>query len=910
MNALERLAKAGKTNSVGTYTFVDADTLRDPKDPKKTYRLQGYDAPEVAGWKNGKWVQGTAGAAEATREITRLAEDQKYNNLVKTGKFDPHGREIVELHDAEGRNFTTELLKSGALDAGQFTKQEDLDAIDVARAFGNNNDAFDDAAVKIQDAIDDQTFRDIRFRQAATNEQAYANGFGTSAVEWRHSDRDLRNNSRNPLSDAWDQGWIGAKEGAFGFLELLGESTDSEYLTDIGKAGVTRARSQQEEYAKVLTDWKDVDGFWSGLEYIQNNAAMSLPYMAITAGSAVAGTLAAPVVGTVGGIGLGITGASTVYSGQIWNEMEGEKNATIAVAGGLAQAALDRLGIGAITGKVPANKLMNAAIEKIMKTNGVSASVAEATLANATKQELGDFLKDGAKIATKQLTAKRSVKQLLKRAAGGALGESATEVMQEAIAYTAAKQGDVDSFNWEELQTRLTAAAIAGGTLGAAFTAPGSINKLAKERAAHGDNVLADETTARQSAIFADQEKKQFGHVASNAENLANINQQINEEGSGLLIEERADEYRTKQRGRTVEEKARDAFNAIPSLWRGATRNIFTDDLLQRSRSARIAADLFGGNPDRIFSGASFEDAKHHRVAQYKNMVSIPQQFYSVMNDGKKFSGADKARISDQVYNSLRNAVNKDGKFDPALVPEGKHRQMIMKLGAELNTLSDKMYSDQKKHNPDLGYIKNYLFKYKTLNKRAVHHNRKGFEKLLVDRYKINPAEAKELTDRITDDVNVGDIDEAFSVVKGGIVPASHKKRSLGLSEDAAFKEFMENDIFANVSHAAKSAARYTAHRDFIGKNGAVVSKLLDNMQKELGDGPEAQAQVAKVASQMQDYLDAESGNYKRPQSEFGKKAQKIQKHAMMLMTFSGLPLATFSSFVEAALIGLSLIHI
>ena len=72
MNALERLAKAGKTNSVGTYTFVDADTLRDPelKDENGkslTYRLQGYDAPEVAGWKNGKWVQGTAGAAARYR---------------------------------------------------------------------------------------------------------------------------------------------------------------------------------------------------------------------------------------------------------------------------------------------------------------------------------------------------------------------------------------------------------------------------------------------------------------------------------------------------------------------------------------------------------------------------------------------------------------------------------------------------------------------------------------------------------------------------------------------------------------------------------------------------------------------------------------------------------------------------
>ena len=246
-------------------------------------------------------------------------------------------------------------------------------------------------------------------------------------MSFRKTDRDLRNNSLNPLSDAWDQGWIGAKEGAYGFLELLGESTDSEYLKDIGTAGITRAQSQQQEYAKVLTDWKDVNSIHSGLQFIQNNAAMSLPYMAITAGSAVAGTLAAPVVGTVGGIGLGITGAATVYSGQIWNEMEeGNKNAQWAIAGGLAQAGLDRLGIGAITGKLPASKMVNAAVEKIMKTNGVSKSVAEATLANATKQELGAFLKDGAKIATKQLTAKRTAKQLLKRAAGGALGESAT----------------------------------------------------------------------------------------------------------------------------------------------------------------------------------------------------------------------------------------------------------------------------------------------------------------------------------------------------------------------------------------------------------------------------------------------------------------------------------------------------
>ena len=111
-------------------------------------------------------------------------------------------------------------------------------------------------------------------------------------------------------------------------------------------------------------------------------------------------------------------------------------------------------------------------------------------------------------------------------------------------------------------------------------------------------------------------------------------------------------------------------------------------------------------------------------------------------------------------------------------------------------------------------------------------------------------------------------------------------------------KSSLERDIFANVSQAVKSAARYTAHRDFIGENGAVVNKLLDDMQAE--GVPEAE--VDKVAAQLQNYLDAESGNYKRPTSQVGKKFQRIQKNVMMMTTLAGLPLAVISSFVEYAL--------
>ena len=308
---------------------------------------------------------------------------------------------------------------------------------------------------------------------------------------------------------------------------------------------------------------------------------------------------------------------------------------------------------------------------------------------------------------------------------------------------------------------------------------------------------------------------------------------------------------------------------------------------------------MFGGNLQRIFSGASFENAKVHKVAKYKNMVPIPDQLYSMMNQGKRLSRKIRDTISNNIYATINAATDKDGNFDPDLVPEGVNKQAIVAFQGQLNALANQMHADQLKHNPKLGFIKNYLTKYKALNKQQVEKNRKGFEAALVKKHGYSVTEARDLVHEILNNANVNDIGEAFSVVKGGINPSSHQKRTLALSEDPEFAEFMEKDIFANLSSAAKSAARYTAHREYIGENGAVVSKLLDQMQKE----GVPQAEVDSVAAQLQNYLDAESGNYKRPTTQAGKKFQTIQKNLMGIMTMAGLPLATISSLVEIMLV-------
>ena len=893
MSALDQLFQSGGTNSVGRYSFVDADTLRDPDDPKKTYRLQGYDAPEVAGFKGGKWKAGTAGAGESTQVITNLAQEQGFHNLVKTGKFDPNGREIVELHDKNGRNFTTELLKSGALAPGQYTTQDDLDAVATADLFRDQQDpnsAFGKAGKQVADAIEAESLYPTQFKEAAVNELLYANNKNryTSAIQFRDSDRTVNNVSNNPLSDSWNQGWTGVTEAAFGVVDLIGDSAGWEGWQDVGQAGVERARGRLADYGTTITDYKEVNGFGTAMQYLGNNLALSLPYMAITTGAA----LTAPITG-----GVSLAAPASIYSGQVWNEMEGDKNATVAVTAGILQAGLDTLGFKGALKVGSAKGMWNDAVATLTDS-GMSKAAAEEALSGATRRQMAGLAGDAAKIAKQQIGAKQTFQDLVQRTVLAGGFEGGTEALQEATAYIAATQGSDKEFNFDELNERVIAGAVAGSALGGSIGAAGKIHDVGAWTDVAYRLAPADAKYDSQSARFAEEEKNVYGRVAS-VEELAADARARAPDRIGATLKERADADRERRKGQgTLDEITERGLN-LSALWQGSTRNIFHPDLQRRSRSARILADMFGGNLQRVFSGSNFESSKHHRVAIYKNLVPVPDRVWQQFKPGKRISSKDKAEISQQIYAQLNAAVDKDGKFDANRVPEGQNKAAIVELAGSLNTLADRMHADQKKYNPKLGYINNYLFKYKSISKKSVEKDPLKFQQLLQKNYGYSAADAKELTDALRDNPEANNLEEAFSVVKGGIVPGSHRKRSLNLSENKEFQDFMEQDIYANISTAAKSAARYTAHQDFIGKNGEVISQLLDDMAQE-GVDPQT---INKVARQVQDYLDAESGNYKRPTSDAGKVAARLQKNFMMLTTISGLPLATVSSFVEAALV-------
>lgn len=872
----------------------DADTLEGPDG--EAYRIEGYEAPEIAKLLGGDVESaGEAGGWQATETIRGLANEQGFTNIVETGEVDPFGRKLIRLQDSQGRDFTQELLNSGIADVGAYNSNKEIARAELARAFRVDPDApmteWEAGKLITDAAVQSEQLRANQFKQTALNEAWLATNnpkYAEGSVQIRHQDRDLQNNALNPLSESWDAGWTGVQEGLWGTLNLLGETTDWDWATEMSENGIGRARAklsaQPNLKLSALNDkgeW-DIDNIGQFFEYLGNNAAMSIPYMAATVG----GTIAAPFT-----FGLSLSAPVAIYTGQTWNEMEGEKNAGVAIAAGVTQAVLDRIGLKGISGSILKKETLEAATKALASKNGISTATARQIIAGHTRKEIAQLAGDAAKVAGQQLKAGNLIRSMSQRAATGAVTEGVTEVLQEATAYNAAVIGSDKRFNGVELANRLANAAIAGGTLGAGFTAPATAydvgawhNVRVGQSKAAGDRVSTH-------GHWANKEKETYGRVASIQELNEQTGAAVARRGNVTsTFQDKAAGHKTRPRGGTVFERAGELWQEVPGLWRGATRHILPQQLQNRSRAARILGDMFGAGLQRTFHGSNFETRKHHLVTQFRNMVTSPATYAAAAgHTNLKTVNTAIQKLGDAV----RAAEQADTDIDWDAVPQ-EHRAWLGQYYNEVQQLGDKLWAEQKRYNPDLGYVKNYFFHYKAFDKAAIEKNRQQFVDNLVEHKGFDHKEASELTDAIlnTDMIN-GEGD--FAVGQGKHIPGAHRARTLHLADDMNFQDFMEQNPFTNIANASKSASRFIAYQEFLGNNNEKINELLEQMRSE----GISEAEVNKVAAGLQDYLDAESGNYKRIQNETW---AKIQKNLMLWTTLAGLPLATISSIVELAL--------
>ena len=913
----ENTQQLGDTN----YSFYDADTLYDPEG--NGYRLQGINAFEV----DSSYKDGELGGQLTVEEVSRLANEKGFTNLVKLGrKAEGSNREMADLQDDQGRSFSRELAASGLArvqegfdQSGSLTFSNEFRSFLKSSPDYEEND-FDKAATKVDSFIKEN--------------EAYSSGLKAQVVSdrlskgFQYTDRDEEGMAFNPKSVAWDVGITGMRDAAFGMLEMFGEKTGIETLEVTGGAGVKRARNDMQKYGQILTDYNDVDSFGSAVEYLANNAILSLPYMGLSAVAAVA----APFTG-----GLSYLAPASIYTGQAWNEMgdqiEGtdkQRSASIAIATGVAQAALDRLGLKGITGS-SGSILFNKGVAQLMKGSDklppMSKELAEGMMATATKKQMVDLIEDVATVAKEQLEYKRLTVDLLRRMRNGSITEGATEGLQEAIAGIGADLGSQHEIDWKDIHNRAVNGAVAGASLGGAFSVPGAAidagqwaNIAWGKSAEDPEDVEAATRYAREeydanykrlieeglSNGLSLAEAEKFAEYNARVPDIEEILNTFNNDDSYTedpleSLEFKAEREAKKKKNRGFKDLISDTMSSIPALFRGQVANLLPPELVARSRAARFLKDMLGGSGGkRVFAGSSFENAKHHLMSLYKNILhDDPENIYLDLNDGKKVSDKDRERISKEVYSYLTDPtlLNADGVIDPSLLPDSPRKATLTALILSMQALQEKEYKDQLKYNPELNQLKNYLFRFKTINKKAVYKNQKKFIEALLSTYsEMSRQEAITITDQIAN--GDMDLDEAFTVIKGGVKPSSHQRRSLGLSEKPEFQQFFEQDLMTNMSASAKTAARYVTSQQYIGKNGLVISRILEEMQRE----GLSESEIDEVAYGVKNFLDSESGNYKRATTPLGKSLQAIQKSFMLFTMFAGLPLSALSSFVELAL--------
>lgn len=582
MSILKGIVDSSQSGLAGTdYTFIDADTLKDKKG--NSFRIQGIDAPEVEKVINGQYQLGEAGGAASTDTLRRLANDRGFTNVVPVLDADGNplkdqfDRVIVDLKNEDGESFKSKILESGILQPGRYTSNEDRLTAELGQlrrdqdnleGVATEDSDWDKARKTLEKAMYEEGAKSFGFKQTAVDEAKLASlkaaGVGhfynTDNVQVRSYDRSIDNKSLNPFSDSWEQGWIGVKEASYGMLNLIGETTNSETLANIGEAGVERARTQIRDYGTTITDWKEIKDVSSAFDYITNNAALSLPYMAIT----VAGTAAAPVTG-----GASLAAPASVYAGQTWNEMEGEKNAGIAIASGITQAALDRLGLGFIFKKgIGSTKLLNQAINKLT-AQGMTKEAAKQKVLGATRKEMAGFVGDVSTVAKSQLTAKQVFKDMAKRGLIAGAGEAVTEGLQEATGYLSATLGSDKVFDYNELNDRVLAGVIAGGALGKTFSVPGSIYNAGAWADVAFRQAPADIAKLSRAGKHADYEVQNHGRVKSIDELNRETASKVKAAGPNAhtSLQERIDAHKESKKGRSLKDQIFDAAVSAPALW-------------------------------------------------------------------------------------------------------------------------------------------------------------------------------------------------------------------------------------------------------------------------------------------------------------------------------------------------------
>jgi len=911
-----------------TWSFLDGDTIKDSV-TGESVRLRGIDTRETAKFlKDAGFKEGELGGDTAAAYIWNLANKHGFTNVVKSGDVGKHGRSIGDLQNADGHSFVDTLLKTGVVGPSVFSTQDDVAASRWGMAMESTQSPFapksdwEEARAAIYEAETEQYGGLPIEKLMAFDAAEYdANPDLYMGIKSRVKGADYAGRSRTPFGTGFDIGYANLSKSLNTMGQAVANRLGMEQVEASFAADASRNQIKMDWLPTVkmdvsAIDWTSFDEVTTGIKGFMGS---SIPFM----GATMVGMAAAPVT-----YGASMALPVSMYTGLVLDSMEGsieDKDLGIALAGGIIGTVLDRMGLkGLISPSMMITKEgRTEAIKAIAKGKEFSHLAPEAAreaasqkLLNISKKEMLTYIDDAKAFSANQIQKGHLFREGVKRLAQGTAGEGTTEALQELTEYTAAVIGSEKEWNYDEIENRMLNAVVAGGLMGTGFSAPGVAYQVGDWKAAADFESTNDGRFDNAGTKYRKEEEDKYGYVRSTDE-LAEANHKRESVGSGFTyksedtIGELADAHEAPST--TLENIKAFTLNPLVAL-RGSLSDAFAE-AKGNSLTVQKISDMLGSTRHKVFSGPGMIQEQQLTMAAYSGILRDQESIEASFNTPAGMSSVKRSdyvsTLTTKFYREVLEPAAKAKKpmdWSKASPEVKANKEALLKLNDEFQTLSETLRNDTNKAKAFDGEkptkkLPNWAYRHKGFRTEYIAGNREAFINTLQSSYNMSHTDAIKLTDAITNNAEVATMGDAFDVTKGGVSPSSQKVRSMDISDRPEFDKFLEQNIFKNMGDASREAARFQAHRKFIGKDSKYLNRMLGDVRKELTEtmGPEkADKVLKKIAYKLRNVLNAESGNYNRIENETLKQGQK---YLTLLATLQGLANAAFSSMPEMAMI-------
>lgn len=917
-------------------TWVDPDTIK--IGGTESARLKGFNAPERGKIVGGVYIPGEISDDQTQQNVSDVIRAGGYTQGDRDGK-DAHKRTLLDIQNKDKTSLGDTLTETGVAPINAFSSLEAIKNKNMAQAADRmlptnpkTADPLRQIAAREQAAqyipkvnvADPAAYASIkrntgasaaikgaeevsrlegllarrdlpqRVRDNLTKNLADArqNIFlaGTmpdivGGVNVQPHDRSVMNVAKNQFSTMLTNASLDVLKGIGGVSEMASEAAGWDGLAARSKNYSEAIKGEQDGLAETLSSFSQIPGRtnWQTVKntglYVTNLLAGMLPSVAIL----VASGGAAGAVGLAGVAGFAASAAapSLIYAGQFFAEQDDkQKNPALALAMGITSGVLDRLGLSVIMSGGTVNTLVgrNLILDAMRKSKKYATETEMmSVLDNMTKKEIVSLAASGEKFAKMQVGTSQSMALSMKSLAEAVGSESITETLQQGAQMIAEKgQWNMDAQYEKDFYDQLLEAAVGGGVMAGVMRAPGGIRDKMQWKGI-ADGYKPYEGKPKENQMFQSDNQSELasgrGHENTRAMVESMASAPVDGSTSGYELT-----GMDSKRGVVHGLKAvfTDPVSLLRQLGDTIVPSMFTKEGAVRKNMGYLRAIIFGGS----LPGDNASGVKQRLMGRFSG--------YSAESLAQRLSTNPK-----KADNLVREAWQNYWAKGLTLPQTSIQNTELQNWKAGVDDIRTAMLEESARAGIPLDSILNdhALFESSDIHPETLQAHRAAVENKMVN---TPDAAGHVATQR--------EANEAIKAIMSGNVAAASQARQFmsdhGVFKDPALGHVFESNVFTGIENLKERVSRDIMHKVYLGKNGEILGRLLQ--QAKAAGEFETDAQYDQAVTDTKAWYEIMTGQY-HPLDEHPN-LKKILGWGVTATMLSALGKAGLSSMAEVGM--------